>query len=74
MSKELKAFVDRFEGDFAVLLIGEEGHQLLWPIKNLPDNTCEGNILNIVVQIDIEATKAAEDTIENLIDRLNNGM
>lgn len=69
----VRAFVDRFEGDQAVLLVGDEGRPLLWPARNLPPGAREGVIVRIEVLVDDAATKSAEDVINSLIDRLERG-
>ena len=67
----LRAFLDRFEGDFAVLLLGDEGEQVVWPAKLLPEGAVEGSVL--CVTLDADVTKAAEEDINSLIDRLERG-
>lgn len=71
--KHLRAYVDRFEGDCAIVLLGEEGYQALWPVADLPEGVREGSVLSVTVRIDSEETRAAEDIIESLIDRLQRG-
>ena len=71
--RELRAFLDRFEGEFAVLLLGEEGEQVRWPARSLPEGAIEGSVLSITIAPDAAASKAAEDAINSLIDRLERG-
>lgn len=68
--KKLHAFVDRIEGDNAILLIGDEAQPVCWPVEALPEDAGEGSVVSITLSLDNEATKAAEDTISSLIDRL----
>lgn len=68
--KRLRAFVDKIEGDTATLLIGDEGRPVCWPVEALPDDVVEGSIISIILALDDDATKAAEDVINSLIDRL----
>ena len=72
-SKELKAFVDRIEGDNAVVLIGDEGRHAVWPLQDLPEGTREGSVLRVVVRLDDEATKQTEELVDSLIERLQRG-
>lgn len=67
---KLQVFVDRFEEDYAVLLIVEEGREILWPSDHLPEGTSEGDVISVHLTIDAEATKKAQDVIGSLIDRL----
>lgn len=70
---QVTAFVDRVEEDFIVLLVGEEGNQILWPKSIFPKDIKEGTIVKLTIESDEAATRAAEETIEELIDRLNRG-
>lgn len=44
---QIKAVIDRFEGNKAVLLIGDEEAQVVWPRHLLPIQVNEGDILQI---------------------------
>lgn len=44
--KSIKAAIDRFEGDFAVVKT-EDGQKILWPRKELPDDAKEGSALRL---------------------------
>jgi hypothetical protein len=66
-----RAFLDRVEGEIAVLLMGEEEReQLLIPRSYLPRGTREGAVLKFTVEVDEEATKAALDEVKALLDEL----
>ena len=66
-----RAFLDRVEGEIAVLLIGEEEReQLLIPRSYLPRGAREGSVLKFAVEVDEEATKAALDEVKALLDEL----
>ena len=65
---ELRAFVDRVEGEVAVLILGEEGCQVNWPACALPQGTREGSELILTVR---PATDANE--LGSIIDRLKRG-
>jgi len=49
----VKAVVDRFEGDKAVILVGEEEEQLVVDRGKLPAGTKEGDWLKADVQDDV---------------------
>jgi hypothetical protein len=53
-----KAVVDRFEGAFAVLLIGENSRKVDIPRKMLPKGTKEGTWLQ--VEFEADTLKSAE--------------
>ena len=72
-SRKLSVFVDRFEGDYAVLLVGEDNTQVPWPIKHLPDGIAEGSIVSFTLRADTAATREAGDAIDSLIERLERG-
>ena len=72
-SRKISVFVDRFEGDCAVLLVGEGGAQVRWPIEYLPDGVVEGGIVSFTLNTDTAATKAAGDVINSLIEHLEHG-
>jgi hypothetical protein len=75
------AVIDRFEGDMAVLLIGEQHELMNIPRSQLPDHAREGDYLRIEVRdgevtsaaIDSEATARARQRIEEKLDRLRRG-
>lgn len=65
----MKVFVviDRFEGNKAVLLLGDEEVQVIWPRESLPDEAKEGDIVTIELQVDHEATSAAKAEADRLL-------
>lgn len=64
---KVQAVIDRFEGRNAVLLIGEEELTANWPRKGLPEGAEEGDILQVNVSIDGEATQLARSEAESLL-------
>lgn len=70
VAKTVRAVVDRIEECYAVVLLGDQGHHLDWPLEYLPECIREGMLLSFTIEVDSEATTAAEDEIESLIDRL----
>ncbi|MDO8684321.1 MAG: DUF3006 domain-containing protein [Armatimonadota bacterium] len=71
MSKsDVKAFVDRIEGDIAVLLVGDEHYEVNLPKHFLPPETVEGCVLIWHFQLDEEAASGAKESISRLIEQL----
>ena len=66
----ISAVIDRFEGDKAVLLLGDEEKQVNFPAKFLPEEVTEGDYIKIDISYDEEATKAAEEEAESLLKKL----
>ncbi|AIF50814.1 DUF3006 domain-containing protein [Pelosinus sp. UFO1] len=64
---KVRAVIDRFEGSKAVLLVGEDETQVSWPCCSLPGEAAEGDILQITLQVDQQATSAARLEAENLL-------
>lgn len=48
----MKAVVDRFEGDLAVLLVGEDETELVVPRSELPAGAAEGTWLRLGLEVD----------------------
>ena len=67
MSYKVKAVVDRFEGNKAVLLVGEEELQTVWPRSFMPEKLEEGSVLEVTMQIDAEATTKARGEAQDLL-------
>jgi hypothetical protein len=61
------AVVDRFEGNKAILLLGNEEVQVVWPRENLPSEAQEGDIITMELQVDHGATTAAKAEAERLL-------
>ena len=76
-----KAVIDRFESNYAVLLIGEEGRRLEVPRNLLPKNAKAGVWLQvefdgkelIQIKIDQEATERAKKRIAEKLASLRRG-
>lgn len=69
----MKATIDRFEGDIAVLLIrNDESIHIDFPRKLLPEGCREGDILDININRDIESTEVARERVSSLIEKLKN--
>ena len=67
---KLQAVIDRFEGNKAVLLVGDDEAQLVWPRHILPSEVKEGDILRIDLQVDSQATANAKIGAENLLKQI----
>lgn len=63
----VKAVIDRFEERKAVILLGDEEVIVSWPRSILPENVQEGDILQINISIDAEATRAARSEANDLL-------
>jgi hypothetical protein len=76
-----KAVVDRFEGDKAVMLVGDEEEQLVVDRAQLPSGTREGQWLQVEVrddvliraEIDEEETARMQARIATKLDMLRRG-
>jgi hypothetical protein len=67
---KIQAVIDRFESGKAVLLLGNEEIQAVWPRNCLPEGVNEGDHLQIDIQVNREATIAARVEAENLLKQL----
>ena len=67
---ELMAVVDRFEDDNAILLIGEDERQTIFPAASLPEGLSEGDYIRMVISYDAKATKAAMEEVARLLNNL----
>jgi hypothetical protein len=78
---KMKAVIDRFEGDKAVLLVGEEQDALVVPRAKLPKGVKEGHWLKVDVkddrvlsaEIDEEETSRAKERINEKLAKLRRG-
>lgn len=77
----IKAVIDRFEGAFGILSIGDEERRLNVPRKSLPKGCKEGSWLQVEldgdtlihVQLDPEETARARERIAEKLARLQRG-
>lgn len=67
---DITAVVDRFEGDQAVLLVGNEETAVMWPRASLPAGVREGHVLRVRLAIDEDATARAHAAAAALLERL----
>jgi hypothetical protein len=66
----VRAVLDRFEGEKAVLLVGDAEDSVAWPRTFLPEQAAEGDVLWLDLSIDSEATRAAKAEAEALLRQL----
>ncbi|MGN0941043.1 MAG: DUF3006 domain-containing protein [Selenomonadaceae bacterium] len=66
----IKAVIDRFEGKKAVLLVGDDEKEVVFPADELPDGLSEGDYISIDIAYDEEATQAAAAEAEALLAEL----
>jgi hypothetical protein len=67
----MKVTIDRIEGTVAVLISREdESVRVNIPVSLLPPGCREGDILTILIERDRAATKAAQERVSGLIEKL----
>lgn len=67
----MKAVIDRIEGKFAVLLMGEKGDvRVNFPLFLLPEGCKESDVLNVSIEGDTQATQQAKERVSGLTERL----
>ncbi|MBC7340615.1 MAG: DUF3006 domain-containing protein [Firmicutes bacterium] len=66
----VRAVIDRFEGDLAVVLVGDEEYRLDVPRRFLPRGAREGDVLVLRWEIDRRETDARREKVKGLIDEL----
>ncbi|MDK2992381.1 MAG: hypothetical protein PWP48_1614 [Clostridiales bacterium] len=65
----MKPFIiDRFEGQWAVIEYGDDVFNL--PKETLPEGSKEGDVLDINIKVDEDATRARKERIQRMADRL----
>jgi len=66
----VKAVIDRFEGEYAIVLFGEDEIKVDIPKVLLPEGAKEGSWLNVSFELDLEETKSRKDRIQSKLDKL----
>lgn len=66
----IKAVIDRYEEEYAILLLGEEEYKVAIPKHMLPKNYPEGTWLNINIEEDRETTENQREKVYNLLEKL----
>lgn len=72
MSKRIKAVVDRFEGEYAILMVGDPEEPVDFPKKLLPKGTKEGSWLWLDFELDPEGEQNQKEKMQKLMDKLVN--
>lgn len=63
----ISAYIDRFEENKAVLLLGDDMKKCNFPKSYLPGGLSEGDYITIDIAYDKEATEAAEEEARELM-------
>ena len=63
----ISAYIDRYEGELAVLLLGESMKKVNFPHEFLPDDVDEGDYITLDIALDEEANKKAEEEALELL-------
>ena len=61
----LHGVVDRYEGDYAVLVF-DDGQKLLWPIEQLPAGAREGVAVVVALTVDLMDTEQRSSRLQSL--------
>ena len=65
----VKGIVVRIEGDLAVMLLGEEGLEIRWPLNLLPEAQVN-DLFSFSVRLDVPASEVEKMTPKSLIECL----
>lgn len=68
----MKAVIDRFEGEYAVVLFGDDEIKIDVLKKHLPSGVREGDWLKVVFEIDHKGTREQEKKVGSLLEKLKN--
>ena len=66
----LRGVVDRYEGDYAVLVF-DDGQRLLWPREQLPAGAREGIAVAIALTVDLMDTEQRSAKLQGLLVDIN---
>ena len=64
---KVSAYLDRFEGDLAVLYLGDDMKKVNFPRQYLPPEVSDGDYLQLDISYDEQATKQAEQEALDLL-------
>ena len=67
----MKAVIDRFEGDYAIVLFGDDEIKVEIPTTLLPEGAQEGSWLRVSLELDQDAL-TQKKKINDLLDKLKN--
>lgn len=66
----MKIVIDRFEGDVAILLFGDDEIKVDFPRSLLPSGAKEGSWLTVSLELDVEGEQAQREKISEQLKRL----
>ncbi len=66
----MKAVIDRFEGEYAIVLVGDAESKLDIPRELLPKSIKEGSWLNVSFQLDPDGENKQREKVSKLLDKL----
>ncbi|MFB0538097.1 MAG: DUF3006 domain-containing protein [Anaerolineae bacterium] len=66
----LRGIVDRYEGDYAVLVF-DDGQRLLWPREQLPAKAREGVAVAVALTVDLIDTEQRSARLQGLLADIN---
>ena len=66
----LRGVIDRYEGEYAVLVFGD-GQRLLWPREQLPARAREGVVVAITLTVDLTNTEQRSARLKGLLADIN---
>ena len=68
----MKAVIDRFEGDYAVVLFGDKEIKVDLPRELLPSEAREGSWLDVTFELNPRGTRKQQEKIKGLLEKLKN--
>ena len=68
----MKGVIDRFEGQYAIVLIGKDEIRVEIPKVLLPGGAKEGSWLQVGFELDLEGEKRQRETIKEMHNKLKN--
>jgi len=66
----LRGVVDRYEGDYAVLVF-DDGQRLLWPREQLPAESRESVAVAVTLTVDLTNTEQRSARLQGLLTDIN---
>ncbi|HAA90504.1 MAG: Uncharacterized protein XD63_1279 [Thermoanaerobacterales bacterium 50_218] len=66
----IRGVVDRIEGDYVVILLGDEGYVVKWPRQLLP-RVQESDLLGFEINLELPASEVKKMTPKSLLERLS---
>lgn len=66
----IHGIVDSIEDDIAVILIGDEEKKISIPVKYLPSNATEGDVIDISLNINKDETIKRSQKLKSFMERI----